>query len=218
MFSEAKELSANLSYFSGIDAQVAYSVSDHIAVMANGNVMIENPGFSESASPPSPHHLFGESGIGWFASRNDIYYEIFGGYGASKGYSLDKQPISFDEGSDLVVKRKYNRIFLQPSIGLNAGETMLIFTTRLSAVNFSSYAAVIDTLNQFITPPRSGYQIFFEPSITLRFKVGSRVAPLRAYFQLGVNGPLQVVNYRYNIFQISGGFNFPTRLSRKNGD
>lgn len=218
MFSESNEFSANVSYFSGIDAQVAYSFSDHIAAMANGNMVVRNGGFAEAYVPPRPNHLFGEAGIGYFTRKEELRLEVFGGYGVGTGYSREPNELFGFGGSEIVVKREYERIFLQPSLGIQFEETELVITSRFSAVNFTSYAATVDTQVGFTTPPTAGYNIFFEPALTWRFHMAKGFQPLLGYIQICVNAPLTNVNYRCNYFQVATGIQLHSRLSRKHVD
>ena len=214
MFDEAKEFTANVSYFSGIDAQVAYSFSDHIAAMANGNVIIKKTGFPLAYIPRSPNHLFGEGGIGYFTKRNDLHLEIFGGYGVGQGYGNDPRVLFFVEDPWIAVKGRYNRIFAQPSISFGRDNSTFIVTSRFSAVSFSSFVTDVDSLNASIRPQPKGYRVFFEPALTWRFDLANH---FKGYVQLGLNVPLRSVTYYSNVFQLAAGIQFRGH-SRKDGN
>lgn len=215
LFDKAGETTANISYLSGIDVQLAHSFSDHIAVMANGNVLINNIDFPKQYSPPWPHRQFGEGGIGYFKGGDGLRYEVFGGYGFGQNYGTVPRAFFFKvEDRPVVVLAKYQRIFIQPSVGIDFENSSMIFTTRISAVDFRSYRAYIDSLNYQVPPATAGFNLFFEPAVTWRFHLDRSI---NAYFQIGINTPLNNVNYRSNVFQLAAGLQLRSR-SDKNDD
>ena len=217
MFDKAKELTANISYFSGINAQVAYSFSDHIAAMANGNVIIVKPDFSEAERPAArPHHLFGEAGLGYFKGQDKLRFEVFGGYGIGEGYSRQPRGFLSPEGESIIGKGTYDRFFLQPSVGMEFDHFMFIITTRISAVNFRSYSLVANgSQGQSFDAPTAGYNFYLEPALTWRFRPVNTINP---FVQISMTGPLHDVNYHCNIFHMAVGIQLHSRPSQKHGD
>ena len=209
LFTEAKQFSANISYFSGIDLQAAYSFSEHLAAMANGNIFITK---TEIYGEPQrkPHHIFGEVGIGYFPKTEDVRVEIFGGYGRGKGVANKSIP-EIDEG-DFNGWGTYNRIFIQPSIATNEKDFNLIFTPRVSLVEFTKFAVESRYAPNREYRPGRGYRAFFEPSLTGRFDLNSK---LRGYAQIGMNVPFQPTYYWSNILQFAVGIQLHLGPSHK---
>ncbi|MEI9919473.1 MAG: hypothetical protein WDO14_11795 [Bacteroidota bacterium] len=192
LFEKGAELAVNASYgFSGTEVQVAYSITDHIAAMANVSAKwktLDQP-VDDSIKR---RHFFGEAGLGYYLAKEDYRFELFGGYG--KGKSLSNAGRVLDEQERLASGR-YDRIFIQPSISTNFEKFNLIFTSRVSFVNFTSFTPYPDQSYSFLFKPVKGYHTFFEPSITGRFPMGNI---LRGYFQGGVNVALRDYYYYYN--------------------
>ena len=184
LFGEANEFAGSVALSSGIDAQLAYSFSDHIAVMVNANTVIKKITPKDDASF-NRNHFFGEAGIGYFTRTKAARFELFGGLGMGQGNSYES--FFFFGTKELVAKGTYNRIFFQPSIGTNKKKFNIMFTARVSMVGFQKFTT--DTPSPGSPgeyKPTDGYHTFFEPSITLRSHLAGN---LRGFFQLGINKP-----------------------------
>ena len=83
MFAEANEFAGTIALSSGIDAQLAYSVSDHVAVMANVNT-VQQKLTPEGKPSFNRNHIFAEGGVGYFTRTKKSRFELFTGYGDRK--------------------------------------------------------------------------------------------------------------------------------------
>lgn len=195
MFGEAGEFAGSVALSSGVDVQAAYSVSDHVALMANANAVIkkEKP---EGQEAFNRDHYFFEGGLGYFTRTKTTRFELFGGYGMGEGHSYESYYFfhTVPLNDEVVTKGVYNRMFIQPSIGTNNKKFNIMFTARVSGVNFTKFSTTDDraTVKEF---KPSGYEMFLEPSLTVRAHLAGN---LRGFAQLGVNRALNsdvVFNY-----------------------
>lgn len=181
MFGEGKEFAANIAVGSGAEVQMAASLSDNIAVMANGAAIFKK--YSEQNF--SRDHFFGEAGIGLFGRTKGSRYEIFAGYGMGRGNSYES--FFFYGPTEVVATATYSRIFLQPSIGTNAKKFNIIFTPRFSMVKFSEFSTTAAGIAQPVYKPNDPFHLFIEPAVTTRFHL---VGNVHGFFQLSLNAPV----------------------------
>jgi hypothetical protein len=184
MFAEANEFAGSIALSSGVDVQTAYSLTDHVAIMANANAVFKEytPEGKESFKKD---HFFGEAGIGYFTRTKTYRFEVYTGYGVGQGNSYES--FFFFGKEELVAKGKYSRIFIQPSIGTNKKKFNLAFTARISMVNFTEFTTTNPAAVMPMYKPSDGIHTFIEPSLTTRFHLAGN---LRGFFQLGLNQPL----------------------------
>lgn len=202
MFGEGKEFAANLAVASGAELQMAASLTDNVAVMANGATI-----FKKYSEPEFRRdHVFGEAAIGLYGRTKGSRYEVFAGYGMGQGNSFES--FFFFGQTEVVAKGKYSRIFLQPSIGTNAKKVNIIFTSRFSMVKFSEFSTTADFVTTPVYKPTDSYHLFIEPAITTRFHL---VGNIRGFFQLGLNAPVpNDVFYDYVTVQSAIGIQIHT--------
>jgi hypothetical protein len=183
MFAEAAEFAGSVAVSSGVDVQTAYSLTDHVAIMANANAVFKEytPEGKESFNR---QHFFGEGGLGYFTRTKTMRFELYGGYGMGQGNSYES--FYFFGKEELVAKGKYSRIFIQPSIGTDNKKFNLAFTARISMVDFSEFSTTNPAAVSPVFKPTDGFHAFIEPSITARFHLAGN---LRGFFQLGLNKP-----------------------------
>lgn len=214
MFAEAGEIAASASYgFSGTEAQLAVSVTDHIAVMGNVNAKWANleTGQDDKAKQ---RHFFGEAGLGYYMKREVVRLELFGGYGAGKSMSKSAAVMDTEER---LAQGMYRRIFIQPSISTNNDGFNIIFTPRLSWVSFTKFSPYPDQSYSFLLKPSKSYFPFFEPALTGRFPMGKLI---HGYFQVGANVAFQDYYYYYNYstLNFAMGIQLRTGLLYKDGN
>lgn len=126
---------------SGINLQGAVAISDHVGIMSNTSYL----GEGEDGESP----FYTELGVGHFKKVGGKgIFEIYAGGGLGN---------------------EYNRLFMQPSIGLHTNALDLSFATRFIALD---------------TPKNDG--AYIEPALTL--KLGAK--NLKFMTQLGVSIPL----------------------------
>jgi len=206
LFGEANEFAGSVAISSGIDVQTAYSVSDHVALIANANAVFkkEKP---EGKPSFNRDHFFAEGGIGYFSRSKPMRFELFGGYGFGGGTSYESYYF-FQTGSEnVILKANYNRIFIQPSIGTNKKKFNIMFTGRVSMVGFSKFTT--EDPSAQVKEFRPGkYDVVLEPAVTVRAHLAGNV---RGFFQLGVNRPLSAdAAFNYVPVQASVGIQIHT--------
>jgi hypothetical protein len=195
---------------SGLDLQLAYAVTDHIAIMANGNSFKSNVILNQSI-PYTRKHLFGEAALGYFIKKDRLHFEVFAGYGMAEFNSYEDV---FFSNEDRTTQGAYNRAFVQPSITLNRGAFKLILTTRFSGVDFISYTAKDVKTGEIVSKTFRGYQGFFEPALSGRFKIYKFI---EGYCQAGINGPMNgPLGYDQNALQLAFGLQFRTSPKSRN--
>lgn len=182
LFGEAGEFAGAVVLGSGAEAQLAGSVTDHIALMANGAFA-----FKQYNEPEySKDYSFFEGGLGFFGRSKALRWEVFGGYGLGQGNSYESYYF-FQTGTQAVVTRgKYQRAFLQPSFGTNNKKFNLIFAPRFSFVQFTEFSTEdpIVATSLMTVKPAEGFHFVFEPSLVTRFHLAGN---LYGFFQLNLN-------------------------------
>ncbi len=123
------QVSANFGT-SGFDPQLAYAVTDNIALMANGSFM--NTTSDTSSSSDFYHkHTFFELGPGYYRNlRNGFKFETFTGIGFGK--------VSSEYDNNLWSNKtevNITRFFLQPSFGYTSKVLDIGISARLVFVN-----------------------------------------------------------------------------------
>jgi hypothetical protein len=111
---------------------------------------------------------------------------------------------------DLVATGKYNRIFIQPSIGTNSRNFNLAFTPRISIVDYTEFSSNDnDPMNAVVTiKPDEKARLFIEPALTGKFPLAGN---LQGVFQLGLAVPLSSdVYFDYIRLQVSVGIQLNT--------
>ena len=206
MFGEANEFAGTVALSSGVDVQGAYSVSNHVAVMANLNT-VQKKLATEDNTTFNRNHFFGEGGIGYFSRTKSSRYEIFAGYGMGSGTSYESYYFFHTNSKSVVTKTNYNRIFIQPSISTNNRKFNMIFTARVSMVGFEKYSTESPLATPQVYRPTNGYQVILEPSITARAHLAGN---LRGFLQLGLNKSLHDVDFNYVPVQASIGIQIHT--------
>ena len=182
LFSEGREFQGTVYVTTGIEAQLAYSVSDNVALMGNYARLNEK----NSAQGFTRQNNYYEGGLGYYKNTRSRRFEIFGGYGAGNGTGQGQYNFFFATfgQQELVTDYKYSRIFIQPSIGTNNRNFNIAFTTRFSFVDFSEFTASTSTILATTIKPSENPHIFIEPALTGKFHL---VGNLNGVFQLGLN-------------------------------
>lgn len=205
MFGEANEFAGSVALSSGIDVQTAYSVTDHVGLMANFNT-VQQKLTPEGKPSFSRNHIFGEGGIGYFARTKKSRFELYGGYGMGSGTSYESYYFFHTAATETVTKGKYARIFVQPSIGTNNKKFNMIFTLRSSFVGFKEYSTEDPAANPKVYKP-TGYNIMLEPSLTARAHLAGN---LRGFVQLGANASVGDVDFNFVKVQAAIGIQIHT--------
>jgi hypothetical protein len=206
MFGEANEFAGTVAISSGVDVQAAYSVTDHVAIMANANT-VQKKLTTDNHQSFNRNHIFAEGALGYFSRTKGSRFELFAGYGMGSGTSYESYYFFHTLSQSVITKTNYSRIFIQPSIATNNKKFNLIFTARVSMVGFSKYSTDDPAASPQIYKPSNGYQVVLEPSITARAHLAGN---LRGFFQLGINKSLQEVDFNYVPVQASIGIQIHT--------
>lgn len=126
----------------GINLQTAYAVTNQIVVTANylyASFDEEDYGIKNHA---------GEIGLGYYTNfREQWCFEVIAGYGLGKGNSFDSTynwAMFFSSGYRFEAEGLYNKIYIQPSIGLNRGDFTWSISTKFSYINFTKIDALQD--------------------------------------------------------------------------
>lgn len=182
LFKEKKEIKVTGSIS---NLQAAYSVTDHIGVLANaqfgmnewsadGITFNQNNDLVDADYKFTSSRNFYEAGIGYFkpVSTNGIF-EIYGG----AGMGFVKFGRESKEESTGVVLNNYffnansTRFFIQPNIGYTNEVVDIAFSSRISGMKFSniktdfSEQTLIDNELKSVNKPLF---LFIEPAITVR--------------------------------------------------
>jgi len=177
LFAEGGEFQGTVYVTTGIEAQLAYAVSDNVALMGNYSRLSEK----NSGQGFTRENNYYEGGLGYFKNTRSRRFELFGGYGIGNGTGLGQYNFFFSAfgQKELITDYKYSRIFVQPSIGTNNRKFNIAFTTRFSLVDFSEFTASPVTIK-----PTENPHLFIEPALTGKFPL---VGNLNGVFQLGLN-------------------------------
>lgn len=186
----------------GIDIQAAYSVNSFLALQFSGNTYYKNNEYEKN------NHQYLDFGFGYYKKTDRIFkYEIFGGVGIGRGD--DKK---FYEGTvDDYANGYYYKIFVQPNVGLSNDFFDLIFSARVSNLNFYNYQSKYTGIRmngiyerEFENGPFLFNTLFFEPAIT----AGLGYKFVKANAQIGFALPLYVPTFDYNPFIMNLGLQF----------
>ena len=172
----------------GWDLQAAHAITEEVGIMLNGSYANKT-----SDSLTRFHkHLFSEIGIGYTAilNKEDVdfanstyIFSIYGGagLGISEGFVNFNNIFNSDINYHNEVRGQYLKAFLQPSIGISTPTVDFYFTLRSSYVNVYNLETDLDAdwNNSYISDEeyenykeyynRKNYNIFYEPTLTLKF-------------------------------------------------
>ena len=187
------------------DVQVAYSITNNIAVMANA--MVAEGGEKSSADWGRGKYI--DAAIGYYKPFCNYWvFEIFTGFGNGK------QHHHYNDGtSDL----SFTKLIFQPSIGLTYNAFDIALTTGISYINFYKINNPFDrnheefyTLNN-ISQNHNSY--LFEPSITLR--AGWKYAKFQLQILSAENLSHSGLQFLYNKVSMGITFSFAHKFEKK---
>lgn len=179
---------------SNFDIQAAYAITNHFALMANGN-------YGQKASFTSGilnFHKLWEGGIGYFMPVGKVWhFEAFSGYGEGIVTGSFEDWRNFNGIEDIRVKRG----FWQGDIGFTDGIVESALATRVTYVDMRQQEIGGD------------YGLFAEPAIVI--KIGPDY--FKGIFEAGVCLPLQgrKLRFDYNPLTLSIGIQGKINLRRK---
>ena len=172
LMSNKGEIHANLSAGSnGFDLMTSGAVTDHFAIMANGEY--QNRDNVDSNSTDLRQHTFGEVGFGYYTKLNEkARFEVFGGGGYGTAASYMK-----NAGVKFRAQGEYYRLFLQPNIGMSSDVFDGAFSMRLGYVRLFNFNK--DYADLSLSPST----FLIEPAATIR--VGYKY--VKFFFQVGAS-------------------------------
>jgi len=206
LFKEGGEFqAAAYATTAGADAQLGYALTDHIAVTGNYSW-----GSKKETTPKdfTRKNSYAEAGLGFYNAKRSVRVELFAGYGVGKGTAHD-QYYFFGLNNDVVATGKYNRIFIQPSIGTNNRNFNIAFTPRFSMVKFTEFTTNDATAKAQKFSPPDKFEMFIEPAITGKFHLTGN---LHGIFQLGVTAATnqEEIDFEYMKTQFAVGLQIDT--------
>lgn len=181
LMSEGDELQVGMSVgTTGYGAQLAYSPYYHWALMGSGSSYSISSGGSFSTNVIY-RYLYGEFGTGYYTRLNKFWRaEVLAGYGGG------------NTGNPANHRSLYNKIFLQPSIGISGPWVDAAFTPRFSYVRH-----FMERINGGKTKVDENV-LFFEPSVTVR--VGYEQLKFQLQGGLSIPGGASPFTYRNTFF------------------
>ena len=176
---------------SGIDPQLSVALSDHIGIMANGSFMDEK----SDSSDDFHNHKFGELGLGYYTKIGDKgRFEVFGGFGIGNLKTKVSSNSWWGTESDV----RYNKVFMQPAIGLTSKVFDFSFASRFVMVNYYQDAG-------------ADMGFFWEPVFS--FKVGYKY--VKAIIQVGPSITLNKNNFHFNYQPVIISLGLQATLNRR---
>lgn len=189
LLSEKKELQANvnLQNIGGINGSIAYSLTNHLALMANTSVKFNG----KKTHSAFDHYQNLEVGLGYFSKigRSDNWiFEVYGGYGF--GNSEYKSPeafylLKFPVNDIRYFKTENNNVFGQATVGFKGGENIANFTAglgiRVNSINFRNAALnnqKFANINNLSLQPFVFKRVGSE-NLQVQMEVGFSLPPLR---------------------------------------
>ena len=205
LFSGKGEIQTAVTAGPGVNAQAAYALSDHIGITANYLYM------RREYSKNGKKHQAAEFGLGYYKNFNDNWcFEAFSGYGFGKGSAYDSVytyglnlPPPFPTSSDRYEARgKYNKIFLQSSVGFRKGYATFFISGKVNLVGYESIRIVHNNEQQQVRHPWIDYFSFVHGG---RFRFVSD--KLFFQYQAGFNVPISR-NPEYDFDGLIGSVGF----------
>jgi hypothetical protein len=200
LFTKGGEFQTSIQAGNGLDLQTAVSLNNHIGLMANYSMSdggSQNDGNNNDGQYHK--HKFWEGGMGYFKNTNDWCFELFAGYGRGESSNLNEF-LSWNSAAPS--QGKYERYFIQPSIGLNKKIFDFAFVNRVTYVDFTEYS---DANGQYSINEKP--KIFLEPAAVGRVNFAENFA----FFTFQVGTALPASNdlyFKFRKLQMSAGLGF----------
>jgi len=179
------------------NVQLAYAVSDHLGLMANGYFVREQ---TESNSIRGNGGLI-EAGLGYYRPLGSFIFETYAGAGRG---SVEFREIRQENGTS--VTREFSaggtRFFLQPSIGYAGSIFEIALTPRFAAGKYDNVQTNYSTQDQI---DGNFYQVdrpvwmFVEPALTMR--AGYKWVKLQGQFGFSAKLNSEPLSYKSSFVQ-----------------
>jgi hypothetical protein len=191
------------------DVQLAYAITDHIGIMANGyynkNEWSAYSGTYENFY--TSKRSLAEGGLGYYTTLSDNgRFEIYGGGGfghVSWDYNLLNSGIETENNTFDI---NMMRMFIQPAIGTQGKNFGFAFSTRLAALSFSGIDTTGYTVEQLINEDINLLEgemlMFVEPAVTLRLGMKYLQFQIQPYYNIKLVAP---TNFNYKKWGVNFG-------------
>jgi len=155
------------------ELQAAYSVTDHIGIMANF-MSVKGGTISDNYNWARGNYF--DAAIGYFkpVSKYGVF-EIYGGVGGSNQHHHYMAPFSFNGTSTTssagTADLSFTKVFVQPSFGFTTNGFDIIASTRICLLSFNSVVNQVSgnvNENNTLNNISDGSHLFLEPAITIR--------------------------------------------------
>lgn len=197
MFTKSGEFQAAIQIGNGIEGQAAFAVTDHFALMSNYSYVSASDAENEE---DYIHHSFFEGAIGYYSTRDDSFFEVFGGYGRGKGTTYESY--EFFGAQSLAATGRYHRYFIQPAFGHHKEQFEVSFAPRISMVDFYEFSTEIARTSIEAQP-----KFFLEPAVIGRINFANN--RLFGTFQVGASlGMSDDIYFDRRTFTTSVGLGF----------
>ena len=195
LFSNQGEFQATVATgTSNFDAQLGFAITDNIAIIANGSYADE----TNDTTDEFHKHLILEGGLGYYKKLSESgRIEVFGGYGIGQIQTLKDNAVFDDPYTEI----KFNRIFLQPSVGA---------VTDIFEGCFATRVAFVQMIPSSTSNISESWHMFIEPVMTV--KIGYRYA--KAVIQVGYSFPINEKNIDYNTQGLIFNFGLNINIGR----
>ena len=213
MLKEQYEFKGNIT---PTNLQTAFAITDNIGIMANGQYLYgfnyldpTNENNSDNNDLLVSNRTRGglvEGAVGFFkpfGSSKKMVFDVYAGYGGGGFKTLTRNYNSGDgtNANDYMIKNRFSKVFVQPSIGFVNHIVETIFTSRFSMVNFYDSRLGIKAFEGDDAGKADFMRInekpiaFYEPAFTVR--VGYKYVKFQSQLQLSV--PLNTAGFNdYN--------------------
>ncbi len=184
LFTKRGEFQIQTSFGKGANANAAYAVTNHIAISAGAMYANNKVIFKKDWRV----HQSAEASLGFYGNRKKLAFEVFGGYGVGKGISQEAYSgcfLIFCSSSLDIAKSKYNKLFIQPSVGFKIKRIQLIGTMRVTYLNFQTLSVRAYQSQPIESPVKTFFSI--EPSFSIKFFPTKKYNPLFIFGQSGFN-------------------------------
>jgi hypothetical protein len=166
LFKEKNEFRGTIAFGGGDESesteiQAAYSVSDHVGVMAN--FMSAHGGTASSTEDHGQGYYF-DGALGYYKPINKYgVFEVYGGLGTSNQHHLY---VADNATSDL----SFRKIYIQPSYGFTFPGFDIALSARMNRISFNSIekSGTISEINGINSLTQNHGYYFLEPAITVR--------------------------------------------------
>lgn len=184
--------------------QGAFAITDNIAIMANGQYLYGFNYLDPANETNTDNDLLVsnrtrgglvEGAVGYFkpfGARKKMVFDVYAGYGSGGFKTLTREYNSNDgtNANDYMIRNRFSKVFVQPSIGFVNPIVETIFTSRFSMVNFYNSQLGIKAFEGDAAGKADFMRInnkpiaFYEPAFTVR--VGYRYVKFQSQLQFAV--------------------------------